>query len=53
MHAMTTSAAPIRSPFIQGGQAVVNGADNLRNQLARRIANQDWVGLGFIERSSK
>jgi hypothetical protein len=39
--------------FIQGGQAVVNGADNLRTQLARRIANQDWVGLGFIERSSK
>ena len=39
--------------FIQGGQAVVNGADNLRTQLARRIANQDWVGLGFIERTSK
>ncbi len=39
--------------LIQGGQAAVNGADDLRTQLARRIANQDWVGLGFIERSSK
>jgi hypothetical protein len=38
---------------MQGGQAVVNGADNLRTQLARRIASQDWVGLGFIERSNK
>ena len=38
---------------VQGGQAVVNGADNLRTQLARRIASQDWVGLGFIERSNK
>jgi len=39
--------------FIQGGQAAVNGADNLRTQLARRIANQDWAGLGFIERSNQ
>jgi hypothetical protein len=39
--------------FIQGGQAAVNGADNLRTQLAQRIANQDWAGLGFIERSDK
>ena len=39
--------------FIQGGQATVNGADNLRIQLAQRIANQDWAGLGFIERSNK
>lgn len=39
--------------LMQGGQAVVNGADNLRTQLARRIASQDWVGLGFIERSNK
>jgi len=38
---------------IQGGQAVLNGADSLRTQLARRIASQDWVGVGFIERSNK
>jgi hypothetical protein len=39
--------------MIQGGQAAVNGADNLRTQLAQRIANRDWVGVGFIERSKK
>jgi hypothetical protein len=39
--------------MVMGGQAAVNGADDLRIQLARRIASRDWVGLGFIERSNK
>jgi hypothetical protein len=39
--------------MVMGGQVAVNGADDLRTQLARRIANRDWVGVGFIERSKK
>jgi hypothetical protein len=39
--------------LVQGGQAAVNNAVNMRDQLVRRIANQDWAGIGFIERSSK
>jgi hypothetical protein len=37
--------------YIQGGQAALNGAEDLRTQLARRLSNQDWVGMGFIQRS--
>lgn len=39
--------------YIQGGQAALNGADYFRTQLSRRIASQDWAGIGFIERSNK
>jgi hypothetical protein len=39
--------------MVMGGQVAVNGADSLRTELARRIANRDWVGVGFIERSKK